>query len=190
MTGIDEYLAQVRGSMVGMDAGVRDDILRELRSHLAESVAANGGSPERALASLGSPADVGREYRRVYGYGSLFKQLFVAVAAALGLASAPFLTVTADGAVPNPLAFFGLLVLVAWLLGISATAGSRVGLYAGIAAFVARTAVAVALAAAYPGASLEVLGGLTFALANFLLILVGWLPGTAKKAWSRPAAEL
>ncbi len=83
-----------------------------------------------------------------------------------------------------------MLALVAWLLAVSAIAGSRVGLYAGLAALTLRFAVAAALALAYSGASVQLLGGATFALSNVLLVLLGWLPGTAKRAWSRPGAEL
>ncbi len=190
MTGVDEYLAEVRASTFGMDARVRDDILRELRSHLDEALAANGGNAPQAVASLGSAAEVGREYRRVYGYGTPLKLLFVAAAALLALASAPFLSVTADGAVPNPFSLVGLVALLAWLLAVSVLAGSRVGLYAGVAALVARLGVAAALAASYPGPMITVFGGITLALANILLVFVGWLPGTAKKAWAKPGAEL
>ncbi len=190
MTAVDDYLNAVRGSMLGMDARVRDDILRELQSHLTEAIAANGGDANRAMASLGSPVEVGREYRRVYGYGVTFRLAFVAAAALLALLSSPFLSVSPDGAVPNLLSLPLLLVLVAWLLWVSAAAGSRVGLYAGIAALVIRFLIAAALALAYPGASVEVLGGLTFAVSNVLLVFLGWLPGTAKKAWSRPSGEL
>jgi uncharacterized membrane protein len=190
VTGADEYLAEVRGSMFGMDARVRDDILRELRSHLDEALAANGGDATRAVASLGMPGQVGREYRRLYGYGRAFKFLFVAAAALLAIASAPFLSVGPDGAIPNPASLIGLVALVGWLLTVSVVAGSRVGLYAGLAGLVTRVGAAFVLAAAYPGASVTVLGGLTLAMANILLVLVGWLPGTAKKAWSRPSADL
>lgn len=190
MTGVDEYLAEVRGSMFGMDARVRDDILRELRSHLAEATAANGGDARGAVASFGSPAEVGRGYRRVYGYGTGFKLLFIAAAALLAFVSAPFLTVGPDGAVPNAFSLLGLVALVAWLLAVSVLAGSRVGVFAGVAALLVRTAVAVALAVSYSGATAELAGGLTLALANILLVLLGWLPGTAKKVWSKPAADL
>jgi HAAS domain-containing protein len=190
MTGADDYLAAVRSSMFGMDSKVRDDILKELRSHLTEALAANGGDAGRAIASLESPASVGREYRRVYGFGNGFKLLFVAAAALLALVSAPFLSVGPDGAVPNGFALVGLVALVAWLLGVSVLAGSRVGLYAGVAALAVRTAVALALAASYPGPTIEFAGGISLALANVLLVILGWLPGTAKKAWSKPTADL
>src|SRR5690348_3660473 len=44
MTAPDEYLNEVRSAMAGMEPKVRDDILLELRSHIAESTAANGGN--------------------------------------------------------------------------------------------------------------------------------------------------
>lgn len=190
MTPVDEYLDQVRGAMAGMEPRVRDDILRELRSHLAESAAADGGDVARAIQSMGSPAQVGREYRRVYGYGRAFKAVFLVAAAAFAILSAPVLMVTADGPVPNPLSLPLLVVLVAWLLWVSAAAGSRVGLLAGLLAFAARVAVAAALAVANPGATSPLLGGAFFVLSSVLLVLIGWLPGTAKKAWTKPGADL
>lgn len=190
MTSLDGYLAQVKGAMVGMEPRVRDDILRELRSHLAESAAANGGDASRAIESMGSSAQVGREYRRLYGYGRTFKAIFLVAAAAFAVLSAPVLMVTADGPVPNAFSLPFLAVLVGWLLGVSAAAGSRVGLLAGIVALAARVAVAASLALANPGATSPVLGGVFFALSSVLLVLVGWLPGTARKAWTKPGAEL
>lgn len=190
MTRVDDYLASVRSSMLGMDPKVRDDILKELRSHLTETLAANGEDAGHALAALQAPAEVGREYRRVYGFGNGFKLLFVAAAALLAVLSAPFLSVGPDGAVPNGFALVGLVALVAWLLALSVLAGSRVGLYAGVAALAVRTAVALVLAASYPGPTIELAGGISLALANVLLVFLGWLPGTAKKAWSKPSADL
>lgn len=190
LTRMDEYLAEVKGAMAGMERRVRDDILRELRSHLAESAAANGGDPARAIRSMGSPAQVGREYRRVYGYGRAFKAIFLVAAAACAVLSAPVLMVTADGPVPNPLSLPFLVLLVGWLLWVSAAAGSRVGLFAGLLAFATRVAVAGALALANPGATSPLLGGAFFALSSVLLVLLGWLPGTAKQAWTKPGADL
>src|SRR5207245_771113 len=59
MTAPDEYLGQVRRAMAGMEPKVRDDILLELRSHIAESAAANGGNVNASLAAVGTPEDVG-----------------------------------------------------------------------------------------------------------------------------------
>src|SRR2546427_6133590 len=63
MTPPDEYLEQVRRAMSGMEPGVRDDILRELRGHIAESTAANGGNVSASpVAVRSAPGD--RPYHR------------------------------------------------------------------------------------------------------------------------------
>ena len=59
MTPPDAYLEQVRRAMSGMEPGVRDDILRELRSHIAESTAANGGNVNASLAAVYLVRDAG-----------------------------------------------------------------------------------------------------------------------------------
>src|SRR3989449_5244196 len=59
MTAPDEYLDEVRHAMAGMEPKGRDDILLELRTHIAESTAANGGegdAPHLAGGSAGSTA--------------------------------------------------------------------------------------------------------------------------------------
>lgn len=189
MTEVEAYLAQVRGSMMGMDPHVRDDILRELESHLAES-AADGGNVHHALLEMGSPQDVGREYRQVYGYGLAFRILFAAVAVLLAIPSSPVLQVTQEFPIPNLLALPFLVALIAWVLWVSVEAGSRIGLVAGLAAFVARIGVEVFLALTPPYPTPTAGGLVLFVAAGLLLVAVGWLPGTAKKAWSRPSGNL
>ena len=190
MTAADEYLASVERSMRGMDRRVREDVLRELRSHVAESTAANGGDVGRALLGMGSPRDVGRNYRAVYGYGRAYQALFVAVAAILAVLSVPVLAASDLTTFPSILSVPALIVLVAWLLGVSAVAGSRVGLYAGLVSAGMRIVAAGVASAVQGGAVVMVGGALFFGVSSALLILVAWLPGTAKKAWSRPSAEL
>src|SRR3989442_9412201 len=76
MTPPDEYLEQVRRAMSGMEPRVRDDILRELRSHIAESTTANGGNVKASLAAGGAAGGGGRHYRELYGDGRSYKMLF------------------------------------------------------------------------------------------------------------------
>src|SRR2546425_2671601 len=73
MTAPDEYLDEVRRAMVGMEPKVRDDILLELRSHVAESTAANGGDVEASLGGVGPAGDGGRRLRRIFGVCRVFK---------------------------------------------------------------------------------------------------------------------
>src|SRR5437867_2026569 len=118
MTAADAYLNEVRRSMAGMANPIREDILRELRGHIAESSAANGGNMSASLAALGSAREVGL------------------------------------AAMSGRLIAFGALV------------------------------------ATQPDA-ITTSGGLSILFAvSSLFVLLGWIPGTAKKAWSAPRAEL
>ncbi len=195
MTIVDDYLAEVGSAMAGMDLGVRKDILEELRSHLADSAAANGGDMGRAIQGMGPPVRVGREYRAVYGYSAGYKVVFAFVAIALAILTLPVLQgTTAPSGVPdympNLFALPFLVALVAWLLWVSVAAGSRAGLYAGLGAAVARVTAALALVLAPSGGLLTADGLAILVLSSALLALVAWLPGTAKKAWTKPGAEL
>lgn len=195
MNGIDEYLAAVGAAMTGMDPQVRQDILAELRSHLADSAAEHGGDAARAVAAMGPAVRVGREYRSVYGYSRAYKALFAVFAALLAALTLPVLGGSTSAAgipayLPNLLAFPFLLLVIGWLLWVSVQAGSRAGLYAGLAALAGRMAVAVALLFASPGGIVTPDGAAVLVVSSVLLVLVGWLPGTAKRAWSRPSAQL
>src|SRR5438034_5202606 len=100
MTADDDYLGQVRRAMMGMAGPVRDDILRALRGHIADSAAANAGNVHTSLEALGSPRDVGRHYREIYGYGTPFKIVFAAITLLLAIPSAPVLVIGPHTLVP------------------------------------------------------------------------------------------
>ena len=65
MISIDAYLTEVHRGLGGMDPGVRKDILLELKSHLTDSVGANGGNVVAAIQALGDPESVARRYREL-----------------------------------------------------------------------------------------------------------------------------
>lgn len=191
----EDYLSQVGSAMRGMDGRVREDILRELRSHLLESAAENAGDVGGAIAAMGPAQRVGREYRNLYGYGRAYQVLFALVATALAALTVPVLQggTTPSGIVayiPNLAAYPFLVLVVLWLLWVSVAAGSRAGLYAGLGAFAGRIAAAVALLLAGSGGTVTTDGAALLLVSSVLLVLVGMLPGTAKKAWSKPGAEL
>ncbi len=192
---MDDYLGAVRGAMRGMEPRVREDILRELRSHIAEAASANGGDVRGAIAAMGAPAHVGREYRTLYGFGTAYKVGFILVAAVLAAFTVPVLQGTAPSSgieayVPNLASFPFLVLVVLWLLWVSVAAGSRAGLYAGLGAFAGRLAMAAVLTYAPSGGIVTAAGVALLVLSSALLVVLGVLPGTAKKAWSRPGAEL
>ncbi|HKW42640.1 MAG TPA: hypothetical protein VJP06_00500 [Thermoplasmata archaeon] len=190
MTSAEEYLGSVRRAMVGMEPSVRDDILQELRSHVTESVSANGGNVGAALSALGSPTEVGRRYRDVYGFGRVYRFLFAVISFLLALPSIPVLAAGDQSIFPLNLSILFLIVVAAWVMWVGVAAGSRAGLAAGVAALVGRFAAFGLVAATQPGA-VTTLGGIGLLVAaSVALVILGWLPGTAKRAWSSPRAEL
>ncbi|MGH7499209.1 MAG: HAAS signaling domain-containing protein [Gemmatimonadales bacterium] len=59
---VDRYLERVRAFLRGMPGPEIDDIVLELRSHIAERSGQEGGI-EGALRSLGDPLELARQYR-------------------------------------------------------------------------------------------------------------------------------
>src|SRR2546422_3180122 len=190
MTPPDEYLEQVRRAMSGMEPRVRDDILLELRSHITQATAANGGNVNASLAAVGSAEEVGRHYRELYGYGRSYKILFAAIAFFLAFPSVPVLAVGTESLFPYALSIIFLVIAAVWILWVSVAAGSRAGILAGSAAMVSRFAAFGIAAVTLAGAETTATGlGLLIAV-SVMLVLLGWIPGTAKKAWSAPRAQL
>lgn len=195
MTPIDEYLAQVGSAMTGMDPRVRNDILQELRTHLTDSAAANGGDTVRAIGAMGAATRVGREYRRLYGYSRGYTLLFAVIAATLAAFTLPVFQggIASSGIpdyTPNLLALPFLIMVVLWLFWVSVQAGARAGLLAGIGSFVARVGAASLLTLSSSGVLVTADGVAVLLVSSALLVLLGWLPGTAKKAWSKPSGDL
>lgn len=190
MMSPDEYLEQARRAMTGMDPAVQEDILREIRSHLAEGASGNAGNASVAISDLGSPVELGRRYRELYGYGRRFKFLFTMIAFLLAVPSVPVLGITEQGFFPYTFSLIVLAGVIAWLLWVSVVAGSRVGLVAGIAALVARLVAIGAVALTQAGATPVDSGFGLFVAVSVMLPVLGWLPGTAKRVWSKPRAEL
>ena len=187
-TVVTDYLGRVRRSLGGMDRSVRDDIVRELGANLGDAVRANGGNEAAAIASMGSPEDVARRYKDVYGYGRGYKVTFVAVAAVLGLFTLPVLAPSADLTTVSLAPTLILGILIAFLLWVSVEAVAFVGLVAGLGAAAARMT----------GFAILLIGGQTFTWAGLalliivstLLVAIGWLPGKAKRSWKTSGASL
>src|SRR2546427_9999887 len=190
MTPPEEYLEQVRRAMSGMEPEVRDAILLELRSHIAESTAANGGNVNASLAAVGSPDDVGRRYRELYGFGRWYKVLFAIIAFVLAIPSVPVLAVGPESVSPYALSILFLAVVAAWILWVSVAAGSQAGVLAGVAAMISRFAAFGVVAATLAGAETSQAGLALLVSASVMLLVLGWIPGTAKRAWSAPRVEI
>jgi hypothetical protein len=190
VTAEEEYLNQVRRAMAGMAAPVRDDILRELRGHIVDSTAANGGNVSASLLALGSPRTVGRHYRELYGYGTIFKFLFVAIGFLLAVPSVPVLLVGPVTTFPFTLSILFVVFASAWILWVGVVAGRTAGLLVGFAGMAGRL-VAFGFAILIEPDAITTAGGLTLLLAvSAVFVLLGWIPGTAREAWSSPRTEI
>lgn len=60
---IDSFMARLRAALRGMPEGEIDDILRELRSHIADLAEPQGSDIEAAIRSLGDPVDLAKKYK-------------------------------------------------------------------------------------------------------------------------------
>lgn len=187
MSALDAYLARVARGMAGMDRIVREDVLRELRSHLADAV--SDGGEGQVVAGLEPPQAIARRYKDLYGYGSAYCALFVAGAALLAAATvAAFLLAEPLASV---ISFVGFSALVAYLMGVALRAGSGVGLSAGVAAAIVRIVAIAAAQVTNPIAPVTDARGWILALAvSGLLVLLGYLPGRAKETWEKRDATL
>ncbi len=191
MMSIEGYLDQVRRGLAGMDPAVQRDVLQELRSHLADSVAANRGNADAVIAGLGDPAIVARRYRELYGYGSMYRMMFAAIAGFVGIFTVPVLFGGEELIFPLFLSAIFLLVEIGFLMWVSVRAGNRAGLLAGAMSFVGRLVGIGIAAAGQRGASMATPQGLgLFLVVSLLLVVIGWLPGQAKQVWRRPGAEI
>src|SRR5256885_7387552 len=179
MTPPDAYLEQVRRAMSGMEPEVGDDILRELRSHIAESTAAYGGNVDASLEAVGSAEEVGRHYRELYGYGRAYKILFAAIASFLAFLSVPVLAAGAESLFPYALSIVFLVIAAAWILWVSVAAGSPAGLLAGLGAMASRFVAFGISAGARSGAPTRASGVVLFVSGSPPLLVVAPRSGTA-----------
>lgn len=60
---IDPFFARLRAALRGMPEGEIDDVLRELRSHIADLADSQGSDIEAAVRSLGDPVDLAKKYK-------------------------------------------------------------------------------------------------------------------------------
>ena len=189
MTPIEDYLRRVSRGLAGMDRRVREDILRELRSHLADASGEQGDAG--AVAAAEAPEAVAARYKELYGYGRPCQAIFVAVAAALAVPTLPILLLADQPTGTSSLVAAGFLVaLIAYLMVAALKGGSRVGLAAGLAAAASRFASLAALGAVAGAVVPDATGWLLFTASSLILILIGFVPGAAREKWRPPDVTL
>src|SRR5207247_8829668 len=123
-------------------------------------------------------------------FGRLYKLLFAIIAFVLAIPSVPVLAAGPEGPSPYALWILFLIVVAVWILWVSVAAGSQAGVLAGVAAMISRFAAFGVVAATLAGAETSQAGLALLVSASLMLALLGWIPGTAKKACAAPRAEL
>ncbi len=192
MNGEETYIAEVKRRLVGVNRGIKEDIAKELRTHIADLVKLNGGNVQAAMVSLDSPSEVARKYRQLYGYGTPFKALFVLLATILAVPTLPVLQTSGEeAAIPVITSLVFLAMLVTYIIFVAVKAGKIIGLVAGLAACFARI-VLLGLLVLLGGEAVVVQGGGAglLVVVSILLVLLGYIPGEAKARWTRPSGEI
>lgn len=125
---VDRYLSHLRAGLAAMPVADRDEVERDIRSHIAEAAAA--GTPlETVLTNLGPADALARAYTvellldgsRAKAAGLSWFQRLLALAGLLALTSIPTIVVVAVlGSIGVSFAFSGIAVLAA---GIADAAG-------------------------------------------------------------------
>lgn len=186
---MNRYLKNVKLWMFGMSRKTVKGIIQELQNHIVESAHAMGGpsTVDTVVSGMLPPRKMAKMYKQIYGYGMLFKVIFIIIIIFLSIWTVPIWEV----ANPNFSTNFVFLILIFVLFFVGSKAGIRMALVAGFSAFITRFII-LGLIAAIAGEHGIIQGGAMFAflLASALLILVAFLPeeqsrsGRREKHWN------
>lgn len=189
MNEIEHYLSKVRFHLIGMKRRIKDEIIAELRSHISEAEQSGQHSFQSLTQSFGRPKEVAQRYKEIYGYGPLFKTLFVIIGALLAIPTLPFFAVIPQAklGIVSILAF--LMVLI-YIIFVSLKAGKRIGVLVAFIAWLVPLFFTFLILRAHPeaftvgpGAGLEILLKLPTMLA------IGYIPGKTKERWESRVRE-
>ncbi len=188
----EAYLSRVRAGLGGMDSRVKEDIIRELKTHIADLVRINNGNVNVAMTQLEPPNIVARRYKELYGYATPFKGLFVVLAGVLAVLTLPVLQIGGEEVtIPLLVSLVFLTILVLLLIFTGMKAGMVVGFVAGLVACVIRLALfGVLFLIGGENVFIEAGGASLFVVVSVLLVLIGYLPGEAKAKWVKPSGEM
>lgn len=179
---MERYLKNVKRWMFGMPRKTKRGVIDELRSHIMESALAMGGPSaiETVLRGMDPPRKTAKRYKQIYGYGLLFKVIFVIIIIFLSIWTVPIWEVVN----PDFSTTFVFLILIIVLFLVGSKAGKRMALFGGISAFITRFFIlGVIVAIAGEHGIIQGGSGFAFFLSSVLLILVAYLPARTIEKW-------
>ncbi len=181
------YLSRVKLWMLGMPRKAKKGIIDELYSHIMDSAMAIGGPGMvgHVVAGMESPRKTAKMYRRIYGYGLVFKIFFVILTIILSIMTVPVWEVVFPSFSTN----FWFFVLILLVFFVGSRAGKRMALLVGITAFITRFIIlGLIAAAAGEHGIIQGSGMFVFLLASVLLILVAYIPAKTMEKWEERKA--
>ncbi|MFQ6128998.1 MAG: hypothetical protein ACE5QW_08875 [Thermoplasmata archaeon] len=188
----EAFLAAVERKLFGMDGTVRRDIIDELRTHIRDESSDSAEDVESVIESMGSPSELARKYKEIYGYGFAFKFLFAFSGLLLAISTLPILPFIGGELILPLWGSVGFLIaLVLYLIWVSVVAGRRVGGAVGLVACITRLAgiLLIPLLAKGVPPYADVLDLAAFVLVSVSLIAVGYIPGKSKEKWEARVLE-
>jgi hypothetical protein len=168
-----------------MGSKVKREIIAELRAHILDSAEELGDVNEanaiQILEKMDSPKKIAHDYKKIYGYATSFKILFIIIAGAIASLTLPIVPEVQN---LDIIAAFFLPVLIIYLVVISLKAGKMVGLACGVVSMISRFAVLSLSYSLYQkDIVLDSSAIIIFIITSVVLVLIGYLPGETKEKW-------
>ncbi len=183
---LDGYLSRVGLRLTMMEGRHRREILEELEGHILDRATHEGDGEatvttvNEAVSEAKHPAEVARQFRDLYGWGTPFRALALAAGAGAAVLSVP--PVVEGMWWVAPTASFVYLV---FLLFVSLGAGARTGLVvAGVGSIVRLLGLASLDTALYEGLELQLFVS-TYLMVTLFGLLLACFPGYLKRRFLR-----
>jgi hypothetical protein len=173
---VESYLAEIERKLFWMNRKTREDILREIRSHLSDRIAA-GESPGDVILSFGPADTIAKEYLRIYGFGAGFVFVFGILAIVLSIFTVPgTVDIASDYSGMDWVSLVFLLMTILLVLFTAYKGGRKAGVIAGLLGCATRFVVLGLLVSTGSVVIRDsVLGALGFAFVSIMLPVIGYL---------------
>ena len=190
---VDKYLNQFRKDLRFMSSRDKENILKEIESHLYEKAESLGGITDNnfkiAIMDFGTSKEISKHYKELYGYSKMFIVILMVIGFLLSLMTVPFSVpgLNRDLIAVNSICLglstiFTLLVFI-FIIYVGMNFGKRPGILVGSSCFISRIimlSILVGFANAQTGDVAVTAGGglcLAFGMVGLFMPIVGYLAG-------------